>query len=91
LQPPPVAVPWLRCRGLVHKLLRVFGPAWRGIVGDDLTLRPQPESRYHNTADPASALAIWTRLEPPGAGRIVVPASPVCVTGVEATCFRVFR
>ncbi|MGA3169042.1 MAG: hypothetical protein ABSF14_23325, partial [Terriglobia bacterium] len=29
-----------QCGRVVCRLLRVFGPAWQGIVGDDLTLDP---------------------------------------------------
>jgi hypothetical protein len=52
--------------GLVPKLLRVCGPDWRGIIGDDLALRPRPNPPSPNPVRPAS---------PPG--RPMSPVQPV--------------
>lgn len=58
--------PWSKCRGsrccgLVQRFLRVFGPGWRGIIGDGLTMRSHPESPSPNATRPASPSVTWLR------------------------------
>ena len=55
--------------GCQQTALYVFGPGWRGIAGDDLTLWPRPETPYSALRilpDPSERAST----PPPGTGKL---------------------